>query len=205
MPLVLHFVDTKGHIREEFIKLIYLANGTTGENIAEAIKSEIRVLGLDMRNCRGQGYDGAGNMSGKFSGTAIRIQNEFPDAVYVHCASHWLNLCVANACSIQSIRNTFGTMKVVHDFFNWSKRLSLFEGKIFAVYNEVSRHQLIDVYRTRWIARIDALEVYESLYRAIILALEEVKDNKTLHETENRVLMQVVCFISVFRLSSSCL
>ena len=96
-------------------------------------------------------------------------------------------------------------MKVVHDFFNWSKRLSLLEGKIFAVYNEVSRHQLIDVCRIRWIARIDALEVCESLYRAIILALEEVKDSKTLHETENRVLMQVVCFISVFRLSSSCL
>ena len=138
MPLVLRFVDTKGHIREEFIKFIYLANGTTGENIAEAIKSEIRVLGLDMRNCRGQGYDGAGDMSGKYSGTAIRIQNEFPDAVYVHCASHRLNLCVANACSIQSIRNTFGTMKVVHDFFNWPKRLSLLEGNISAVYNQVS-------------------------------------------------------------------
>ena len=68
MPLVLRFVDTKGHIREEFIKFIYLANGTTGENIAEAIKSEIRILGLDMRNVRGQGYDGAGNMSGKYSG-----------------------------------------------------------------------------------------------------------------------------------------
>ena len=178
MPLVLRFVDTKGHIREEFIKFIYFANGATGENIAEAIKSEIRVLGLDMRNCRGQGYDGAGNMSGKYSGTAMRIQNEFPDAIYVHCASHWLNLCVAHACSIQSIRNTFGTMKVVHDFFNWPKRLSLFEGKISAVYNQVSRHQLIDVCRTRWIARIDALEVFESLYRAIILALEEVKDNE---------------------------
>ena len=107
---------------------------TTEENIAEAIKSELRVLGLDMRNCRGQGYDGAGNMSGKYSGTAVRIQNEFPDAVYDHCASHRLNLCVANACSIQSIRNTFGTMKVVHDFFNWPKRLSLLEGKISAVY-----------------------------------------------------------------------
>ena len=131
-----------------------------------------------MRNCRGQGYDGAGNISGKYSGTAIRIQNEFPDAVYVHRASHRLNLCVANARSIQSIRNTFGTMKVVHDFFNWPKRLSLLEGKISAVYNQVSRHQLIDVCRTRWIARINALEVFESLYRAIILALEEVKDNK---------------------------
>ena len=178
MPLVLRFVDTTGHIREEFIKFIYLANGTTGENIAEAIKSEISVLGLDMRNCRGQGYDGAGNMSGKYSGTAIRIQNDFPDAVYVHCASHRLNLCMANGCPIQSIENTFGTMKVVHDFFNWPKRLSLLEGKISAVYNQVSRHQLIDVCRTRWIARIDALEVFESLYRAIILALEEVKDNK---------------------------
>ena len=120
-----------------------------------------------MKHCRGQGHDGAGNMSGKYSSTAIRIQNEFPDAVYVHCASHRMNLCVPNACSIQSNGNT-------HDFFNWPKRLSLLEGKI----SEVSQHQLIDVYRTRSIARIDALEVFESLYRAIILTLKEVKDDK---------------------------
>ena len=37
MPLVLHFVDTKGHIREEFIKFIYLANGTTGETLRKPL------------------------------------------------------------------------------------------------------------------------------------------------------------------------
>ena len=177
MPLVLRFVDKEGHIREEFLKFVHLANGTSGENMAEAIKTEIRSLGLDLRNCRGQGYDGAGNMSGKYIGAAVRIQNDFPDAIYVHCASHRLNLCVTNACSVPSIRNTFGTMKAVYDFFNWPKRLSLLQEKILQVCPEVNRRKLIDICKTRWIARIDALEVFETIFQAIVLALEEVKNN----------------------------
>ena len=34
-----------------------------GEVIAETIVSTLQVLGLDIENVRGQGYDGAANMS----------------------------------------------------------------------------------------------------------------------------------------------
>ena len=50
MPLVLCFVDKEGFIREEYFKFVLLANGTSGENVAEAIKTEIRSLGLDLCN-----------------------------------------------------------------------------------------------------------------------------------------------------------
>ena len=96
MPLILRFVDKEGHIIEEFLKFVDLANGTSGENMAEAIKTEIRSLGLDLRSIREQGCDGASNMSGKYIGAAVRIQNDLPDAIYVHCASHRLNLCITN-------------------------------------------------------------------------------------------------------------
>ena len=89
MPLALRFVDKEGHIREEFLNLCIWPTARPGRMcMAEAIKTEIRALGLDLRNCRGQGYDSAGNMSGKCIGAAVRIQNDFPDAIYVHCASH---------------------------------------------------------------------------------------------------------------------
>ena len=153
MPIVLGFVDKTGHIREEFLKFIDLPKGTSGETIATELKSS----GLDLRKCRGQGYDGAGNMSGKYLGVSSLIQAEFPNVLYVHCASHRLNLCVTNACSIPSIRDTFGFMKAVHHFFNWSKRLSLLERKIAEICPASKRHTLIDVCRTRWIARIEAL------------------------------------------------
>ena len=67
MPLVLRFIDTNGDIREDFIKFILCENGVSGEAIADSIITEIRELGLDMENCRGQGYDDAGNMAGSSS------------------------------------------------------------------------------------------------------------------------------------------
>ena len=178
MPIVLRFVDKTGHIREEFLKFIDLQKGTSGETIATAIKSELTSLGLDLGKCRGQAYDGAGNMSGKYLGASSLIQAKFPKALHVHCASNRLNLCVANACSIPSIRDTFGFMKDVHHFFNWPKRLSLLERKIAEICPASKRHTLIDVCRARWIARIEALQVFEILYPAIMLALKAVDDNE---------------------------
>jgi hypothetical protein len=42
----------------------------------------------------GQGYDEAANMAGKFSGVRTRIQTEIPEAYYIHCYAHCLNLKV---------------------------------------------------------------------------------------------------------------
>ena len=95
MPLVIRYVDQDGSITEDFLEFIYLKSGTAGSIIAEKIKKELRELGLHMNNCRGQGYDGAGNMAGRYNGAAALIRSEFPLAIYTHCASHWLNLCVA--------------------------------------------------------------------------------------------------------------
>ena len=122
MPLVIRYVDQDGSITEDFLKFIHLESGTAGSTIAERIKKELRELGLDMNNCQGQGYDGACNMAGRYDGAAALIRSEFPLAIYTHCASHRLNLCVAGACKIPMIRRMFGIVKAVHDFFNWPKR-----------------------------------------------------------------------------------
>ena len=100
MPLVLRFVNKEGNIREDFIMFILCENGVSGEAIADSIVSEIRNLSLDMNNCCGQGYGGAGNMAGKYQGAAARIQRQYPLANYVHCASHRLNLCIVSSCQI---------------------------------------------------------------------------------------------------------
>ena len=56
-------------------------------------------LGLSMNDFRGQSYDGAGNMAGRYAGAATLIMCDFKKALYVHCMNHCLNLCVANTCS----------------------------------------------------------------------------------------------------------
>ena len=71
----------------------------------------ISDLSLDINNCRGQGYDGAGNVSGKNQGLSARVLQINKKALYTHCFSHRLNLVVVKSCSIQVIENVFAQMK----------------------------------------------------------------------------------------------
>jgi hypothetical protein len=58
-------------------------------------------------------YDGAANMTGKFSGVRTRIQTEILEAYYVHCYAHCLNLAVVKSCQLPIVRNTIDTVKDV--------------------------------------------------------------------------------------------
>ena len=103
MSLVIRFVDENSAIRETFLSFLQCDDGLTGEAISKQIVNGVENLSIDMHLCRGQGYDGAGNMAGKCSGAAARIKQQYPNAPYVHCGSHVLNLCVASACTIQAV------------------------------------------------------------------------------------------------------
>ena len=160
MPIVLRFVDSEASIREEFLGFSECSEGMTGKAIACAILKFVEDIGLNMEFCRGQGYDGAANMVGKCSGAAAIITSKVPKIPYVHCGSHLLNLCIASACNIQLVRNMMAHVRIVSDFFNNSpKCFQLLQKKIREIPS--ARHsRLIDVCRTRWLARIDGLDVF---------------------------------------------
>ena len=80
---------------------------------------------LDVQYLRGQSYDGAGNMTGKYEGVAAQIQRGYPKAAYFHCAAHALNLCIVAVCSVHAIRNMHGTMLSFCLTFHLSNKLSL--------------------------------------------------------------------------------
>ena len=179
MALVIRFVDSKSEIREVFVGFFECNEGISGEAISKKILEGVEKLSLDMRFCRGQGYDGTGNMAGKCSGAAARIQRMYPDAPYVHCGAHILNLCVAKACSIQVVSNMMGQVRVVSEFFNNSpKRFSHLEGKIKELSPTARHTHLIDVCRTRWLARIDGLDIFNEIFMAIVLCLEAMSFNE---------------------------
>ena len=95
------FVDKMHCIREEFLGFLPCKQGLTGEAIPTTIKDLFHEQNLAIDNCRGQGYDGAGNMAGKPSAVVTRIQEVNEKAFYVHCNSHILNLYIALCCKEQ--------------------------------------------------------------------------------------------------------
>ena len=81
-----------------------------GQALAEMIVKEVALLGLDMKNCRGQAYDGAANTAGAIRGASTIILKDYPLAKYQHCGSHILNLSLMKACtSISDISECFYT------------------------------------------------------------------------------------------------
>ena len=54
-------------IREAFLAFFPCSQGPSGKAIAKQIITAVLIFGLGMNLCRGQGYDGAGNMSGKYN------------------------------------------------------------------------------------------------------------------------------------------
>ena len=160
LPLVLRFVDATNSISEEFVDFILCDTGTSGRAIADKILKALEGYGLNINYLRGQGYDGAGNMAGKYRDTAAGIQSTCPKAVYVHCAAHSLNLCVVAACSIQLVKNMMGTMVEICLFFsNSPKRQLELENNIKSIEGATAK-KLVSLYKIRWVARIDALEVF---------------------------------------------
>ena len=103
LSIVIWFVDSNCDIKEEFLDFVY-TDRTTGAVLASKLMETLIKYGIDLQDCRGQGYDGASNMSCT-GGVQGRLLAENSKAVYMHCNSHILNLCIVKACSLPYIRN----------------------------------------------------------------------------------------------------
>ena len=88
MSFVIQYVDKSCQIREEFIKFLECESRTSGPELYLKIVNAIRNLGIEVSNLKGQGYDGAGNIAGKKSGTSSRILKLNDKVLYVHCFNH---------------------------------------------------------------------------------------------------------------------
>ena len=91
VSIVLRFVDNNCIIREEFLDFISTER-ITGEVLVHAIKELLNRFDLGIQNCRGQGYDGASNMS-----SARGVQGHLLDEIlklYIYTVTVMHLICV---------------------------------------------------------------------------------------------------------------
>ena len=89
--------NRKVQVRKEFLGIVQ-ANSTTGQAEAERFLEIQQGYGLDIDRMRAQGHGGAANTAGIHRGIQAIIRHCVPDAVYVHCKAHSLNLAIGHAC-----------------------------------------------------------------------------------------------------------
>lgn len=161
-------------IREDFLTYVPLQE-TTGEAISSKILETLNSLNLNTSYLFGQGYDGAGAMSGRFNGVQKLIRDKFPAAFYIHCSAHSLNLAICHASQVQHIRNCFGTIKSINTFMKKSaKRQHILQQKIKENTQEVHWRKLTSMCDTRWVENHDGLLRFKEIILPIVLALEEL-------------------------------
>ncbi len=102
--ICLRYVDNDLMIHEEFIGLYEVSVGT-GENLAKVVKDVLVRLNLPISGLRGQAYDGAANMAGRYSGAQAIIKRN--NLLPIHplwcplCKSHYTACLYCLTCCPQ--------------------------------------------------------------------------------------------------------
>ena len=76
---------------ERFVKFIPTC-GHTGHQLADFLFEFIEDNEISLKDLRGQSYDNASNMSGKYTGMQAIIKERNHQAEYISCVAHSLNL-----------------------------------------------------------------------------------------------------------------
>ncbi|XP_049315836.1 zinc finger MYM-type protein 1-like [Bactrocera dorsalis] len=164
-------------VREDFLTFVTVES-TTGASLAQTILESLHNMQIDCNYLVGQGYDGAASMKGNVNGVQAIIREKYPEALYVHCSSHSLNLALCHSCQIQPIRNAIGIIKSIGLFFKSSaKRTNCLTEYIKQNMPETKWRTLTAMCETRWVENHDGLLRFKEIFKAIVGALEELSGN----------------------------
>ena len=139
---------------------------------------KLEDIGLKKEKCVGQGFDGAPNMAGYLSGTCVRINKIYPKALYVHCASHRLNLAISQAMSVPMLKNALENVERITKLFRKNGHAAfVLENTIKLYAPEKTKHRLIGYCQTRFIERHDCLDLFVEYFEYIAITLQEISED----------------------------
>lgn len=196
LTVILRYIENEAPV-ERF--MTFLSNtGHTGLQQATALLDFLKATGLDIANCRGQSYDNASNMSGRYNGMQGMIKQENPLAIFVPCVTHSLNLVGQSAVGCcRPAAAFFEFVEQVYVFFtaSTSRYARLFDA-LKAKGLQVPK-RLSD---TRWSAHSDATRALVDGYSEIMDVLDEIANDEQLNsETRNtaETLHQTMCTLEI--------
>ncbi|XP_040068934.1 zinc finger MYM-type protein 1-like [Ixodes scapularis] len=191
---VRYLLDDKLH--EDFLAFVEVTN-LSGQGLASTLMRLLRDKGVDATYLCGQGYDGAANMSGRLNGVQAVIQREHPAALYMHCASHSLNLALCCSCSVPEVRNALSVVQEVCVFFRRSARRSaILKEKIRELHPQTTKRRLLALCETRWVERHEAVQTFVELYEAVVLSLEILQDEAGGGEVSAKAHQLLACIVT---------
>uniref|UniRef100_A0A0R0F758 TTF-type domain-containing protein n=1 Tax=Glycine max TaxID=3847 RepID=A0A0R0F758_SOYBN len=199
MVVVILYVNSEGLVKERFLGIVSVKE-TSAKSLKEALEKLLSINGLSLSSIRGQGYDGASNLT--------LIQNENPSTYYVHCFAHQLQLALVScAKTLKDVSGFFGKVNMLVNFIRSSnKRQKLLRDKQVSQFAKLIEEGQIETGSglnqessiaragdTRWGSHFRSLTSLMTIYGAIIEVLEEVgKDTSFEKYGETMLLLDVL-------------
>ena len=173
LAISIRWVGSDYLIHEDVIALAEVEQ-TYAATLTSTLKDALVRSGIQLSQCRGQAYDGASNMSGALNGAASRIQSDQPNALYVHCAAHSLNICLQDCGkSCACIKDALGLAAELSNVIRASpKRLAQFRH----LRDQLSPGSpgLKPLCTTRWTVRTGSLDAIFKNYNVICEEVSQI-------------------------------
>ena len=169
LTLVFRFMENTTPV-ERFVT--FMPNqGHKAEGMFDRLMQFIDTHGIDIQHCRGQSYDNASAMSGRYNGLQAKVAAKNNLAAWIPCAGHSLNLVgkAAAECCTATV-SFFDILECVYVFFTASTlRYEVLGNAHKSADRSVCVHKRID--GTRWSCRADASKTFVQGYTKINNAL----------------------------------
>ncbi|XP_022862081.1 zinc finger MYM-type protein 1-like [Olea europaea var. sylvestris] len=155
---------------------------------------------------RGQGYDGASNMSGEFNGLKALILRENPHAMYVHCFAHQLQLAIVSVarrnCMVSDfldvlaiIVNLVGASCKRVDVLRTSYQTNILEKlntrELTGGSGQFQEMSLARSGDTRWGSHLLTVTRFINMFNAIIDVLENISEDGVHSDQKSLALRQM--------------
>ena len=101
-------------------------------------------------------------------------------ALYTHYNSYVLNLSVAAACRLTSVRNMIGTLNETFLSFLFSPKRQRFVEQVLEMCGSTFRKEkLKGLRKTRWVERHECYETFYELYEYVCISSEAIDDHES--------------------------
>ncbi|KAG8635677.1 hypothetical protein MANES_16G054463v8 [Manihot esculenta] len=192
---IVQFVNDKGMVLERFLGLVHV-NETSAKVLKNAIDTFFAKHDLSLAKLRGQGYDGAANMSSEFNGLKTLILKENKNAHYIHCDFFETLSMIVNTIGASCKRKD--SLREIHneEVLNQVEMGEISTGR--------GQNQEISLARpgdTRWGSHYTTIvrlfDMWNSVER-VLLAINKLGESLKIRQSAGGVFDKMDCFQFVF-------
>ena len=160
----------------ERVTEVFTTADSSGQGMCDQVVLVLNDLSLELQWIVGQSYDGASNMSGKYTGLQAKLRELSKKALYVWCQTHRLILLVEGVLkSSPQVTGAITLLQELYNFFGGYKR-----NAVLVAAQEDQRYiktlkRVSDTTRS-WRSVEDVVSVVIDHYDCIVDALDELSD-----------------------------